>query len=140
MYHFISYLPCNGKLWELDGLKGGPVCLGECSEENWLDVVRPMIMQRIEQYSSREIRFNLMGVIADRRLALQEQQASIEKERSAGRKAAARCEELESDVAVLKAELDAVSSPAARAAAMKSAGKGSPRGGDAKGGDDEAKA
>ena len=82
VYHFISYLPCNGKLWELDGLKQGPVCLGDCTEENWLDVVRPMIVSRIEQYSAREIRFNLMGVIADRRLALQEQQAAVEKERN----------------------------------------------------------
>jgi ubiquitin carboxyl-terminal hydrolase L5 len=82
VYHFISYVPSGGKLWELDGLKAGPVCLGEASEENWLDVVRPMIQKRIETYSTKEIRFNLMGVIADRRIALREQQAACEKERN----------------------------------------------------------
>ena len=49
------YLPVNGKLYELDGLKPGPVCLGEASEENWLERVRPLIQQRIETYSTREV-------------------------------------------------------------------------------------
>ena len=82
VFHFISYLTCNGKLWELDGLKQGPVCLGDATEENWLDAVRPVIEQRIAAYSTKEIRFNLMGVIGDRRISLQEQQSAIEKERN----------------------------------------------------------
>jgi len=82
VYHFISYVPVAGKLYELDGLKAGPICLGEATEENWLERVRPVILSRIEQYSTREIRFNLMAVIADRKDALVEQQAVVEKERN----------------------------------------------------------
>lgn len=82
VFHFISYLPVNGKLYELDGLKPGPVCLGEASEENWLERVRPLIQQRIETYSTREVRFNLMAVIEDRRMALQAELAAAEKEKN----------------------------------------------------------
>jgi len=32
-----SYLPYRGTLYELDGLQRGPIDLGGCSTENWLD-------------------------------------------------------------------------------------------------------
>jgi len=67
-FHFIAYLPINGTLYELDGLKEGPVSLGKCeSDASWLSQIRPHINERINRYSAKEIRFNLMAIINDRR-------------------------------------------------------------------------
>jgi len=64
--HFVGYVPVNGGLYELDGLKSGPVFLGDCTLDNWLDVARPAIQQRINKYSEKEIRFNLLALTQNR--------------------------------------------------------------------------
>jgi ubiquitin carboxyl-terminal hydrolase L5 len=68
VFHFVSYVPVNGALYEIDGLKAGPVNLGACTLENWLDVAVPAIQNRMQQYSEKEVRFNLLGIIKDRRV------------------------------------------------------------------------
>lgn len=68
VYHFVGYLPIDGRLYELDGLKAGPIDLGPIpSDTDWLDVVRPIIDKRIKKYNEGEIHFNLMAIISDRR-------------------------------------------------------------------------
>ncbi|CAM9427269.1 unnamed protein product [Chrysoparadoxa australica] len=63
-YHFIAYVPKNGKVYELDGLKQGPVELGVT--EDWLSVAAPAIEERINRYASSEIRFNLLAIVRNR--------------------------------------------------------------------------
>lgn len=50
VFHFVGYIPIEGRLYELDGLKEGPIDLGAVpSDSNWIDVVKPIIEKRIQK-------------------------------------------------------------------------------------------
>ncbi|CAB4070139.1 BAP1 [Lepeophtheirus salmonis] len=73
-FHFVSYVPVNGCLYELDGLKNYPINHGEIPPgEIWTEKFRRVMTQRLgiatggEPY--HDIRFALMAVVPDRRIA-----------------------------------------------------------------------
>lgn len=87
VFHFVSYIPVNGKVYELDGLRDGPI--EHCtipSGADWEAFARPVIESRIAQYSSGEIHFNLMAVVSDRRMILQQNMDALRLEVTAGKK------------------------------------------------------
>lgn len=62
-HHFIAYIPHEGQVYELDGLKAGPIHLGSFdSSNNWLNIVRPAIEARMARYSESETHFALMSI------------------------------------------------------------------------------
>lgn len=51
-FHFVGYVPVDGRLYELDGLKEGPIDLGAVpAESDWIDIVRPIIEKRIQRFT-----------------------------------------------------------------------------------------
>ena len=90
-YHFIGYVPAYGKVWELDGLKSGPLEVGElplpahCSSSSsaprtqppeeaqnsdWMSVARPALRMKMEKYggsatAGTNIRFSLLAIVDD---------------------------------------------------------------------------
>lgn len=73
-FHFVSYVPIGGRLFELDGLKPYPIDHGPCGEEDWTEKFRRVMTERLgiatEPY--HDVRFNLMAVVPDRRLAYEQ--------------------------------------------------------------------
>lgn len=74
VFHFVTYIPIDGRLYELDGLKEGPIDLGPVAEgQEWLNTVRPIIEKRMQKYNEGEIHFNLMAVVSDRQVIYKRQ-------------------------------------------------------------------
>lgn len=76
-FHFVAFVPFEGKVYELDGLKPGPIQVGSISDEefsptmsSWLMVARQAVQDRIERYAASEIKFNLMAMVQDKRIPI----------------------------------------------------------------------
>ncbi|KAH9517246.1 Ubiquitin carboxyl-terminal hydrolase bap1 [Dermatophagoides farinae] len=71
-FHFVSFVPINGHLIELDGLKERPIDHGRIDPltESWTEKFRRLVRQRIETSAGSvvagDIRYNLMAVIPNR--------------------------------------------------------------------------
>lgn len=88
-FHFVGYICAGGCVYELDGLKKGPILIGEAPANGmWVEKAREELQRRIQSYSQKaeaadkgegvELRFNLMAITANQ---MAEASKSIEKER-----------------------------------------------------------
>ncbi|XP_028163530.1 ubiquitin carboxyl-terminal hydrolase calypso [Ostrinia nubilalis] len=81
-YHFVSFVPINGHLFELDGLKPYPTDHGPwAGDEDWTDKFRRVMAERLGRDAGEQvhdIRFNLMAVVPDRRIALTQRLSALE--------------------------------------------------------------
>lgn len=62
VYHFVAYVPVDGNIYELDGLRTGPILIGESGSE-WTDNVKSAIRERMERYSKTETSFNVLALV-----------------------------------------------------------------------------
>jgi len=87
-FHFIGYICHDSKIYELDGLKKGPILIGDApTEGSWTTKVTQEIQRRIDTYASTqaaaggegaELRFNLMAMIPNK---LEDAKKQIDRER-----------------------------------------------------------
>jgi len=79
VYHFIAYVPFQGAVYELDGLKEGPILLGTYDERSisWKDIARPAVEAKMAKYSASETHFTLLSVCEDRRYVIENEISMI---------------------------------------------------------------
>jgi ubiquitin carboxyl-terminal hydrolase L5 len=71
IYHFVSYVPHKGHLYELDGLQPGPILIGKYDQpRDWIPLAQREIQSRLQSFG-QEIRFNLMVVCEDLKIKAQ---------------------------------------------------------------------
>ena len=82
VFHFIAYTPVKGKVYELDGLKEGPICIGtSSSDSDWIkNCAAPEIQKRMSKFKPGEIHFNLMAIVEDPRKSAGEKIEKLKKE------------------------------------------------------------
>ena len=110
VYHFIAYVPFNGCVFELDGLKPGPINLG--SGENWIGIAKPAIEERMARYSASETAFALLSVCEKKETGLQRKLRALQLQLdSASEENRA---EFVAEVAMVQNEIDAETHKVAR--------------------------
>ena len=90
VYHFVAYIPFQGMVYELDGLKPGPILLGDAGDD-WWNVAKPAIEARMASYE--DITSCLLSVCKSKKARLEEEINTL----SAGDP---RIAELQSDLAM----------------------------------------
>jgi ubiquitin carboxyl-terminal hydrolase L5 len=77
VYHFIAYVPYEGAVYELDGLKRGPILLGSVpTGQDWRVVAKPAIHERMERF--RDSNFALLTIRRAKSAILTEELAEAE--------------------------------------------------------------
>jgi ubiquitin carboxyl-terminal hydrolase L5 len=65
-FHFVAYVEKNGQVFELDGLKDGPILIGPVNNnENWITIAAPEIQRRCMELGEDAVKFSLMAIMGN---------------------------------------------------------------------------
>ncbi|KAL8760590.1 MAG: hypothetical protein Q9184_003232 [Pyrenodesmia sp. 2 TL-2023] len=64
-FHFIAFVPVQGKVWKLDGLERQPQELGSITNEDWVDHVAPELRSRMAEYEEGQIEFAILALVKE---------------------------------------------------------------------------
>lgn len=64
-FHFIAFVPIDGKIWKLDGLERQPQKLCDIKCENWVYQAKPDIEGRMAQYEEGQIEFSVLSLVKE---------------------------------------------------------------------------
>ena len=71
-YHFASYVPHSGKVYEIDGLNPGPYLTTAFEEgKDWLFAARNEIVSKMKMLTESRSTFHLLAVVPDRKEQLE---------------------------------------------------------------------
>ena len=67
IYHFVTFIHFKNSIYEIDGLREGPILIEENIEfKDWISKVIPYLKEKINLFSNNEIKFNLMALTPDK--------------------------------------------------------------------------
>ncbi|KAL8683070.1 MAG: hypothetical protein Q9186_000980, partial [Xanthomendoza sp. 1 TL-2023] len=64
-FHFIAFVPVQGRVWKLDGLERQPQNLGPITGDDWVLQVAPEIETRMAQYENGQIEFAILSLVQE---------------------------------------------------------------------------
>jgi ubiquitin carboxyl-terminal hydrolase L5 len=78
VFHFVAYIHFKDKIYEIDGMQEGPILIEDgVQRTEWVNKVKPAILNRINLYANNEIKFNLLALVPDRRARFMEQEKEL---------------------------------------------------------------
>ncbi|KAG9304965.1 hypothetical protein G9A89_003134 [Geosiphon pyriformis] len=83
VYHYIGYVPFKGNVYELDGLARNPRKLGAIEGNDWIEVARSSVSERMHKFNDSGIAYSLMAIIKDREMLHEEKAKDKEIEKKA---------------------------------------------------------
>ena len=104
-YHFIAYVPHKGNVYELDGLKPGPINLG--AGDDWINVVKPAIEERMAKFNQNETAFALLTICERKETILNRELSKLSDSLMNTAEGTADKSRIEAEINAIQSELEA---------------------------------
>ena len=67
IYHFVTFIHFRNEIYELDGLREGPILFDKNVEfKDWIKKIKSSLNEKIYLYGNNELKFNILALVPDK--------------------------------------------------------------------------